>query len=514
VTLAAEGFSLVQDVARLLGSDRPPDAIVAQVVGLVRERLGLQVAALWMHEAGAVPWRRVASPDEIPPRRVPSLDELPPAPDRLRFDISPGVERLGVLEVAGGDESVVRALLPVLADILAPFLAAVHLTEDLALEVAARSREIEAQRLFTALVIDSLPVGLYVVDRELRIQMWNRSRELGARGIPRRDVVGRSIFEVLTPASPEAFRAEFERVFATGEPHSAELEVVVGGEARWFRSTKLPMRLHGDEITHVVTIGEDITRWRTMQAQILQSEKLAAVGQLAAGVMHEINNPLATIGACVAALDGRLGEIAGPGVHAFREYLPIIDREVQRCSRIVDGLLDFSRPQGRRKASVDLNAVATEALELLRHHRRYRAVHVVPDLEAPLPPAWANFEQLVQVVLALGLNALDAMEQGGRLTVRTRRQGSLPGMVLLEVEDTGSGIATDARDKIFEPFFTTKPPGRGTGLGLSICYGIVQEHQGRLDVESQPGAGSTFRVQLPLAPQVQGARGQLGEGGA
>jgi two-component system NtrC family sensor kinase len=191
-----------------------------------------------------------------------------------------------------------------------------------------------------------------------------------------------------------------------------------------------------------------------------------------------------------------MDEVSGEGVGALREYLGIIDREVQRCTSIVDGLLDFSRPKGKAKTRANLNRIVEDTLGLLRHHKRFKSVTLVRELDPSLPPVTVNAEQIVQVLMALMINALDAMEGGGRLAVRTMR-GRRADEVALEVEDTGPGISAAERSKIFEPFYTTKPQGRGTGLGLSICYGIVEEHRGRLEVESQPGRGATFRVLLP-----------------
>jgi two-component system NtrC family sensor kinase len=264
-----------------------------------------------------------------------------------------------------------------------------------------------------------------------------------------------------------------------------------------YRISRIPMRLDGEVISHVITIGEDVTEAREVQHRILQSEKLAAVGQLAAGVMHEINNPLATIGACVAAIEARLGDKADGTV---AEYLDIIDKEVLRCTNIVDGLLDFSRPKEiKPKQPVDTNQLVDQTLFLLKHHQRFKRLQVKRDFADDLPPILANNEQMVQVLMALMLNAVDAMEDGGTLTLRTRRFAGRRDEVVIEVHDTGSGIPEPDLGKIFEPFYTTKPPGRGTGLGLSICYGIVEQHLGRLEVDSAPGMGSTFRVYLPIA---------------
>ena len=257
------------------------------------------------------------------------------------------------------------------------------------------------------------------------------------------------------------------------------------------------MRLDQDTITHVITIGEDVTDSRAVQGRIMQSEKLAAIGQLAAGVMHEINNPLATIGACVAAMQGKL-EDGNATTAALGEYLEIIDREVERCSGIVDGLLGFSRPKGQSKAPLAVVTLVSETLFLLKHHQRFKRMEVERELEPDLPRIMGNKEQLIQALMALLLNAVDAMEQTGRLTVRAAR-AHRGDEVVLEVEDTGVGIPREDQSKIFDPFYTTKQPGRGTGLGLSICYGIVEDHQGRIEVDSTPGRGSTFRVYLPVA---------------
>ncbi|HEX6432984.1 MAG TPA: ATP-binding protein, partial [Gemmatimonadales bacterium] len=334
--------------------------------------------------------------------------------------------------------------------------------------------------------------------RDYRIQIWNRQREIGAPGLRRDEVVGRQVFEVLTRQPAEELRADFDRVFQTGEILQDELDVTIGGEARSFRLSKIPMRLEGDQISHIITIGEDVTESRRIQGQIMQSEKLAAIGQLAAGVMHEINNPLATISACVAAIQGRLDALAKKERVTVDEYLEIIDKEVDRCTRIVDGLLDFSRPKGKAKGQIVLNAVVEGTLFLLKHHQRFKRLSLTRELDPSLPATPGNAEQLTQVLMALMLNAVDAVDdRRGVLTVRTGRNPTHD-EVFVEIEDNGVGIPRADQSKIFEPFYTTKPPGRGTGLGLSICYGIVEDHRGRIEVDSQPGRGSIFRVFLPV----------------
>lgn len=347
-------------------------------------------------------------------------------------------------------------------------------------------------------IVDALPLGLYVVDREYRVHAWNRSREIGTQGIAREHAIGRTVFDVLRRQAPDLLRREFDDVFTTGAVRQYEISSSSTGEARTYRVSKIPMRLGGSDVTHVITLGEDITEEKRAQARVTQAEKLAAVGQLAAGVMHEVNNPLATVGACAESIALSLPETVsdGPARERASELCRIIDIEVQRAKRIVNGVLDFSRPTEEARTPLPLAIVVEEALLLLRHNARFKRVNADRALDATLPPVMGSAPQLVQVLVALLLNAADAMQGAGSVLVRTARSGH---EALLEVQDRGHGIAPQDIGRLFEPFYTTKPPGRGTGLGLAICYGIVRDHGGRIEVESAVGRGSTFRVRLPLA---------------
>lgn len=432
----------------------------------------------------------------------PDVERLEDGNWTIRLPLVHEGERLGLLEATLADSreaATHRRVIRIVANMLAPLLASVELSEDLASEVAVRTREVEAQRRFTAKIIDSLPVGLYVIDREYRIQAWNRKRELGTQGVEREEVLGRPVFDVLHRQPRRLLQREFDAVFETGRIEQVEVQSSASGEPRHYRITKVPMRLDEDRITHVITIGEDLTDWKSVQQQVAQTEKLAAVGQLAAGVMHELNNPLATIGACVEALMLRSEDVPEPGRQQLQEYLRIVDSELGRCKAIVDGLLDFSRPKSRVMRPAAVNQIVEDALFLVGHHDRFKRIQLVRELSDDLPTIHANTEQLIQVFLALMLNAIDAMEGTGTLTVTTRVSDEFPGNVVVELGDTGMGIPADDLPKIFEPFFSTKQPGRGTGLGLSICYGIVQQHGGRIYVDSAVGRGSTFRVTLPIA---------------
>jgi two-component system NtrC family sensor kinase len=508
------GLAVLAEVARVLADGLPAAEGLSGVVAALQRGLALRRCRLWLRAASGARYLPIASPGddavatEFPPPVAQWVEaglheEAAPggAGTLIRLPLVHDREPLGCFEAvipAGRHERMAHDVLVVVAQMLAPMLAATELSQDLASEVALRTRELEAQRNFAARIIDSLPLGLYVIDRGYQIRAWNRKREAGTQGVSREDALGRGVFEVLDRQPRELLQQEFDRVFTTGEIQQVEMESQATGEARYYRITKIPMRLDDDEISHVITIGEDVTAWRLAQQRLTQTEKLAALGQLAAGVMHEINNPLATILACSEALDLRVADLPPGEREAQEEYLKIIDAEVQRCRRIVDGLLDFSRPKTGHKRPVDIHAVIEQTLFLLKHHDRFKWLRVERQFAPGLGAPSADPERLIQCFMALMLNAMDAMNSRGVLTVRTRPNPQRADEILVEFIDTGTGISQEDLSKIFEPFFTTKPQGRGTGLGLSVAYGIVEEHRGRIEVESQVGVGSTFKVYLPV----------------
>jgi two-component system NtrC family sensor kinase len=372
---------------------------------------------------------------------------------------------------------------------------------SLAREVERRTAEAEAQRRFTQAIIDSLPLSLYAVDRDFRVVAWNRNRELGELGIPRGLVLGKNVFEVLTRQKRDVLQKEFARVFATGDIERIEQEnTAPTGETKYWLISKIPMWADGSEhVSHVITVGEEITDRVEAYRAVARAEKLAAIGRLAAGVVHEINNPLATISACAEALESRVAEGAfntSTALEDLIEYLGLIRSEAFRCKTITNGLLDFSRTRPTRRALINLADVISSAARLLSHQKRGVEVSFRIDVPETLPPISGDASQLQQAVIALGTNALDAMPDGGVLAISARDTGV---EVLVEISDTGVGIPPENITKIFEPFFTTKEVGRGTGLGLAVCYGILTEHGGSLDVQSTMGAGTTFTITLPTA---------------
>jgi two-component system NtrC family sensor kinase len=387
--------------------------------------------------------------------------------------------------------------------ISALYQAARESSVSLAREVERRTAEAEAQRRFTQAIIDSLPLSLYAVDRSFRVVAWNRNRELGELGIPRGSVLGRNVFDVLTRQKREVLQREFHLVFETGEIQRIEQEnTTAAGETKYWLISKIPMWADNHErVSHVITVGEEITDRVEANRAVARAEKLAAIGRLAAGVVHEINNPLATNSACAEALESRVAEGAFNGSDALAdltEYLGLIRSEAFRCKTITNGLLDFSRMRPTPHALINLPEVISSAARLLSHQRPENEVSFQIEVPTTLPPVSGDAVQLQQAVIALGTNALDAMPEGGILAISAREIGL---QILVEISDTGVGIPPENITKIFEPFFTTKEVGRGTGLGLAVCYGILTEHGGSLDVQSTVGVGTTFTITLPTVSE-------------
>jgi len=498
-------FAALAGIIAELASSKVLEESIARSLESLRTALGAAECSIWLHGPAGLVRAWGAGEPLTAAADIEALIATPGSPARglTVARIASNDRRSGALAVRStrefdGDE---RTLVTAVANLLAPELAHAERSRQLEVEVEARTAEIDRERRFTEKIIDSLPVGLYVIDREYRIHAWNRKRETGMQGVSREEAIGRTIFQILHRQPHDMLRREFEDVFTTGRIQEYQMESLATGELRTYRITKIPMRLGDSAVTHVITIGEDVTDWKEAQQRFSQAEKLAAIGQLAAGVMHEINNPLATIAACAESLGFKLSDAqkSGGAMPAdAAEYLHIIDNEVSRCKQIVDGLLDFSRPKQVLKERVDLNEVVERTLLLLKHHVRFKKLAVSTELDPSLARVpQASGEGLVQVFMALLLNAMDAMGDRGAITIRTKRGNSAQEGAVAEVADQGHGIARSELSKIFEPFYTTKAAGRGTGLGLSICYGIIQEHGGRLEVESVLGQGSTFRVILP-----------------
>lgn len=272
--------------------------------------------------------------------------------------------------------------------------------------------------------------------------------------------------------------------------------------ARQVGEGNLEVRAHddlGDEVGRVArAMNVMIEDLKVSQANLIRSGKLAAIGELASCVSHEINNPLNTMAICTQALLDRAKSpalLAAPEFEAFPEYLKTVNDEIFRCKTITGGLLDFSRHKEPRQAEVDLNELIAHTIPLVAHRARQAGQTIVFDPAAGSVTAKADADQIRQVVLNILINAVDHGSPGGEVRVRSERRAD---RASVSVTDSGSGIPPENLRKVFEPFFTTKPAGKGTGLGLAICQKIIDSHRGRIDVASRVGHGSTFTFSIPF----------------
>jgi two-component system NtrC family sensor kinase len=368
-------------------------------------------------------------------------------------------------------------------------------SERLEAMVAARTRELDEQKRLVEVVLETLPLGLFVLDGELRVLSANRE---GAALMPFPAGDHPRFADLAPPEKAEGIREFLEGVLAARAVRQVEDEMPGKPEARMLRLTAAPLEAPGGGAQALLLV-EDITLQKRLERQMLLTERLTTAGRLAAGVAHELNNPLATIAGCAEALRERAQDpdlVEREGFKDFPGYLSLIEEEAYRCKEITGSLLQFVREPGIRRAPTEVNALVEKVLELLGHQPRFAGSRLLTELEPDLPPVIANEGQLRQLFLGLSANGLEAMDGRGTLTVRTRRRAG--DEVEISVEDQGPGIPDEILARIFDPFFTTKPPGQGTGLGLAIAQGIAADHGGRIEVASRPGVGATFRVVLPV----------------
>jgi two-component system NtrC family sensor kinase len=352
--------------------------------------------------------------------------------------------------------------------------------------------EYERLKEFNENIVESINVGVFAVDLEERIESWNAQMEV-MYAMSRQEAVGQSLRDIL----PENFVAEFLRLKDEPGVHNLyrfRLQTR-SGENRCANVAIAPLVSRNFEVVGRIIIVDDITERMELEAQLTQADKLSSIGLLAAGVAHEVNTPLAVISSYTQMLAKQ--------VRGDQRVAPLLDKITQqtfRASEIVNGLLNFSRTGAAEFTALDLNHVIEETLKLLEHQFRVSQVQLETSFEDNLPPILGNSGKLQQVFLNLFLNAKDAMAAGGTLRVATQANGH----VAVDVSDTGSGIALEHVQRIYDPFFTTKVSvsegqRRGTGLGLAVSYGIIQEHAGKIQVESQVGNGTTFHLEFPMA---------------
>ncbi len=254
-------------------------------------------------------------------------------------------------------------------------------------------------------------------------------------------------------------------------------------------------KARGDLNVAYQELGTYAERLKENQEQLIQTEKLTSLGQMAASIAHEVNNPLAGVLVYTQLLTKK---IAGDNIskEIALDYLSKMDSELTRSTKLIRNLLDFARQSPPTLREIELNDVVNQALDLTAHSAELQHVQVIRELAPSLPKLVADFDQLQQVCTNLILNAIQAMPEGGRLTLHTSANGS---QVKIEIQDTGCGISPENMLKLFTPFFTTKGKGKGVGLGLAVAHGIIQRHQGRIEVQTKEGEGTTFTMYLPLS---------------
>jgi signal transduction histidine kinase/putative methionine-R-sulfoxide reductase with GAF domain len=439
----------------------------------------------------------VQSPDLFTDARV----HYPDIPRRTRFrsmlavPLRVGERIIGTVSVFRRDVHHFSAseeeLLVALADQAAIALEHARLYTQLEGMVAERTQELDAQKRFVEVVLETMPLGVFVVDPELRVVRANRH---AARVLGCGDPLGALLPGLVPAARAGAVEALARRVFAERQVSVAEEEMTIADEVKVLRLTAAPIE---PAAGHLVVLVEDVTLAVRLARQMLLTERLTTTGRLAAGVAHELNNPLATIAGCAESLLARSRESALAKLAAmdeFRQYLGLIEEEAYRCKEITGSLLHFVREPGSRRAATDLNGLVMKTIDLLSHQHRFKDRRFTTALDPGLPMVTVNEGQLRQVFLGIAANALEAMAGEGTLHLRSRR---VRDEVEIEFEDEGPGISDEVLGRIFDAFFTTKPPGQGTGLGLAIAQGIVTDHGGRIEVTSRVGKGSVFRVVLP-----------------
>ena len=399
-----------------------------------------------------------------------------------------------VIDRSDGRKVNIRARAQPLGDAQGVVTHVVVVFSDTTEEVQARARaHLLEERLHH--LLSHAPIILFAFDRK-GIVTLSEGRGLEGLGLRPKQLLGLSVFD-LYGNDPSAI-ANAHRVLS-GE----EFTVVNHVGATALETTFTPVRDAAGEIESVIGVSMDVTERVDMQARLVQTERLASMGTLSATVAHEINNPLAYVTLHMDRIATHFAEIAAGGTNTAElgECIAQARDGLDRVRRIVRGLQAFSRQEEERAESTNVNAVMERALEMTDNAIRHRA-RVVRRM-ATVPPVLATDLRLGQVFVNILMNAAQAIPEGHAETheIRVETQHDRnEGFVVVTIKDTGPGIAPEIRSRIFEPFFTTKPIGFGTGLGLATCYGIVKGLGGRIEVESDPGEGATFRIRLPVCP--------------
>ena len=359
-----------------------------------------------------------------------------------------------------------------------------------------------AERRLLEQALETTDTGLRVLDRDLRPQWVNRRWKQwftdDAFVLP---TLPESSGQDGTPAGQtlQDRKVRVKELALTHTDHHTPVPFAPDSNQRVFQVTTAPLVDGDGNVSQVVEMVQDVTQQKRTQAQLMQAGKMAAIGELAGNVAHEVNNPISIISAKGRLLLSNQADVISEKVG--KDLHKIVDL-ADRVARIAQGLLNYARPSGGTRIPIDIRVPIRRALDIIAHQMQKNNITVEDRFSEHPFIVQADTNEMEQILLNLFLNAMDAMPQGGRLTVTTS-PGSValaddrPGIDVV-VEDTGTGLPDTIRERIFEPFFTTKEEGKGTGLGLSICLGLVHSHEGKIEVDSVPGQGTRFTVTLPI----------------
>jgi PAS domain S-box-containing protein len=361
------------------------------------------------------------------------------------------------------------------------------------------TRTFERSKTLMRNILDSIPTGVLTIDSHAAVTALNGAAER-LLGLPRSTAVGRPVADLLQVV-PEL--VEWVRPALAGDRRTHEADVSVaraGGQRVTLRVSASDLKSDRGQPEGLVVLLRDVTEMNRLELQLRRADKLAALGTLAAGVAHEVKNPLHALSLNLHLLGQELAARRQSDAE-IADYLDILRSEIQRIHRIVENFLRFSRPPIPDTKPTDLNATVERVLSLVAFEAADRSLTIKAELDPGLGPIPGDEEQLSQVFLNVAINALQAMQSGGTLTVRTRLDGDLAELLF---KDTGEGIHPNHLPHLFDPYFTTRPSG--VGLGLAIAHRIVEGHHGTIDVDSAPGTGTVVIVRLPAADPASKAR--------
>jgi len=348
-------------------------------------------------------------------------------------------------------------------------------------------------------ILDTTVDGIITINEFGKIESFNPAAER-IFGYESSEIVGHNVRVLMREPDRGAHDGYLENYLETGEAKIIGIGREVTGLRRDGTPFAMDLAISEFQLGNrrmFTSIIRDITDRKRLEEQLLQSAKLAALGELVGGIAHEVNNPTGII---VMRSANLMQEVSAQGLgEDLRDDVEVIQRQSDKLAQITSGLLAFSRQTPFSPQNVDLNRTVVNAVGLVENVLRIKGITYVPELDPELPIVSADTTRVEQVLLNIFNNAMDAMPDGGELLVSTCVDEGKAGdrWVKVDVKDSGGGISEADLKRIFDPFFTTKEVGKGTGLGLSISYGIIQEHGGRLEAESKWGHGATFRISLP-----------------